>query len=148
MKSLFWTLSLLLALTVLLAACQANPGGPAIQVSDVWGRPAPATSSTTAFYMKIHNTGQADRLTGISSPACGSAGLHETVGDPNGVMSMQGMSDGLAIPASGSVELKPGSIHVMCMDKVGVIAAGDKIKLELKFENAGVVTVDAEIRQP
>jgi copper(I)-binding protein len=62
---------------------------------------------------------------------------------------MAGMSDidHLDIHAGETVELKPGGYHIMLMDLIRDLAVGDKVQLELTFESAGKVTVEAEVRQ-
>ena len=46
-----------------------------------------------------------------------------------------------------SVELKPGSYHIMLIDLTRELQAGEKIDLTLKFEKAGDVKVTAEVRE-
>ena len=53
----------------------------------------------------------------------------------------------LEIPAGGTVELKPGSYHIMLIDLTKELKAGDTIEITLKFEKAGEITVTAEVRE-
>ncbi len=53
----------------------------------------------------------------------------------------------LEIPAGGTVELKPGSYHIMLIDLTQELKVGDKIEITLKFEKAGEVKVTAEVRE-
>ena len=112
-------LAALLAGSVLVAC---SSGSASIIVSDPWARASSAMASAGAAYMKIENTGSAaDALIGASSPAATTVEVHETVamGSPapgasgdGGMMGMQPIAR-LEIPAGGSVELKPGSYHIM-----------------------------------
>jgi periplasmic copper chaperone A len=55
--------------------------------------------------------------------------------------------DRLEIPAGGSVQLKPGSYHIMLIDLTQELKAGEKIEITLNFEKAGAVKVMAEVRE-
>jgi periplasmic copper chaperone A len=52
----------------------------------------------------------------------------------------------IAIPASGTVVLEPGGFHVMLDGLRRDLVAGETVELELTFERAGPVTVDALVR--
>jgi len=52
----------------------------------------------------------------------------------------------LDVPAGGSVQLKPGSYHLMLMGLTGDLVAGKTIPLELVFEHAGKIVVMAAVR--
>ena len=64
----------------------------------------------------------------------------------NGVMEMREITGGLPVPASGSVELKPGSYHVMLIGLKKPLKAGETIALTLDFEKAGKVSITVPIR--
>ena len=140
-------LTLLISLLVLgLAAC--TPSEPDISIEDAWGRPSPSVATTGAFYMNIVNKGAADRLVSASSEACGVVELHESTMDENGVMSMHPLENGIEIPASATVELKPGGMHVMCINKKEDFTTGAELTVVLEFEKSGAVILGVEIREP
>ncbi len=147
MKKNIRPIFLIFILAALIPACQSGTSRR-ISITEAWGRAAPAETMTSAFYLKISNSGDADRLIAVQNANCGSTELHESMMDANGVMSMKPIPDGIEIPANGTIELKPGGIHIMCMEKKGSFEAGSKQSIELKFEKAGAITVQAEIRQP
>jgi periplasmic copper chaperone A len=148
-------LARIVAATVLVAAvvvgCSASGSG--ITVTGAWVRVAAATAASSVAYMTIQNGGStADALIGVSTPAAGSAQVHETVAmdgtppsAPGGMIGMQPV-DRLEIPAGASVELKPGGYHIMLMELTADLRAGDRIDLTLTFEKAGEVKVTAEVR--
>lgn len=133
---------LAMALGLLATACSGSDG---IEAKDYWGRPSPKVATNGAFYVPLHNNGDADTLIGASSDACGSVELHETV-MTDGVMAMQEVEGGIEIPAGGDVVMEPGGLHVMCIDKAVDFVAGTKIELTLDFENADSQTLEIEIR--
>ena len=108
-----------------------------------------------------------DALTKVSVPAsvAKEAQLHETtVGMGSGMDSGAGGSSTTAmgdmggkpmemkpitkvdVPAGATVQLKPGGFHIMLVDLVKPLAAGDTVPLTLTFEKAGTKTVDAKVR--
>ncbi|GAB4543969.1 MAG: copper chaperone PCu(A)C [Anaerolineales bacterium] len=136
-----------------LSACGGaaqTSGGATITVSEAWGRPSPKEAMAGAFYMKIKNSGgEADKLLGAKTDACGMVELHESYMTQEGAMGMRPVEGGvIEIPAGGEVELKVGGLHVMCMQKNdSMFTAGSKINLTLKFEKAGDIPVSVEIRE-
>lgn len=142
----------LLILAVLLATVTACGGpaasGPDIRVEDAWGRPTPQMFDVAAFYMVLQNKGnEPDRLMGGKSPLCGVVELHETYLTDDGASGMRPVPGGfIEVPAGGQVELKPGSYHIMCIDKAVDFNAGDKLPITLYFEKTGDKTLDISIR--
>ena len=53
------------------------------------------------------------------------------------LMQMRHLTEGLVIPAGQSVQLKPGSTHLMLMAPKKPIAEGQKVSITLVFEKAG-----------
>ena len=122
--------------------------GEGFQVMDVYGRAAPAVAETGAFYMTISNGTDVDEaLVSASVELCGTIELHE-MAIVDDVMRMQEVAGGeIVIPAGKAVTLKPGGLHVMCLGKDGELTAGDIVPVTLNFQNAGTMTMDAEIRE-
>ena len=52
----------------------------------------------------------------------------------------------LPVAANGSVELKPGSYHIMLIGLKKPLKAGETIPLTLDFEKAGKVSITVPIR--
>jgi len=151
MKMIVKWMITVLAMAVLQAGClPAASGGTQITVKEAWGRPSPAEAMMGAFYMVIQNEGKtADTLVGASTPACGTVELHESYMSRDNVMGMRPVEGGkIEVPAGGLVELKPGSLHMMCIQKQVAFEVGEKIMLALQFEQAGELEVEVEIREP
>jgi hypothetical protein len=95
---------------------------------------------------KIKNTGKAaDRLIGGSAAVAGKFEVHEMSMVDN-VMKMRELPNGLEVKPGKSVELKPGSYHVMLMELKQPLKEGDKVKGTLVFEKAGTVNVEYTVR--
>jgi copper(I)-binding protein len=129
-----------------LAACSS--GGPtAPTISDAWVRPAMGPDRPAAAYMVITNTsGQADALLSVSMAGASSVEIHETTTDASGMTGMHPIAR-LEVPAGGTVKLEPGGYHLMIMGLTTPLEVGSKVKLELVFERAGKVVVEADVRQ-
>src|SRR2546423_1712027 len=107
-----------------------------------WSRATPKNAPVAGGYLKITNTGTApDRLVGGSADGAKRFEIHEMKMD-DGVMKMRELKDGLEIPPGATVELKPGSYHIMMMNLSRPLAKGDKVKGSLTFEKAGQVEVE------
>jgi copper(I)-binding protein len=138
--------SVLVVILVALAACSSAPGSSGVPtISDAWARPG-AAGAQSAAYMTITGAGQDDALVSVSSTGAATVELHESTTDAAGMMGMHPI-ERLDVPGDGSVRLEPGSFHVMLMGLSDELAVGDILELELVFEKAGTVAVDAEIRQ-
>ncbi len=139
-------------LAVFLASVTACDGpaasGPDIRVEEAWGRPTPQMFNVAAFYMVLQNKGtEPDRLIGGKSPLCGTVELHETYQTDDGASGMRPVPGGfIEIPPGDQVELKPGSYHIMCIDKQIDFNTGDKLPITLYFEKSGDTEADISIR--
>lgn len=60
----------------------------------------------------------------------------------NGVAKMRPVEGGLEIKPGETVQLKPGSFHVMLMGLKQPLEKGQKIKGTLQFEKAGKVEIE------
>jgi copper(I)-binding protein len=122
----------LLAIIVVAAGCSGGDSA-GLSVEDPWVRPSPNVATNAAFFLTLENTGDAEEtLVSASSEACRVTELHEST-MTDGVMSMQQVAGGISIPASQTVLLQPGGLHVMCIDKTVDFAEGEEIELSLEF---------------
>jgi hypothetical protein len=116
-----------------------------LEIKQPWARATPKGAPVAGGYMSITNTGTtSDRLIGGSSPAAGRFEIHE-MRMTNGTMQMRPLSNGLEIPAGQTVELKPGSYHVMFMQLKQPFEKGQRVKGTLVFEKAGAVEVEFDV---
>jgi len=130
------------AVVLVLAACGAAAGPPAVSVTDA-RIPQPAGPNGAA-YMTLANEGDADdRLVAVETDASDGVEIHESTLD-DGVMSMRHV-DGIDLPAGGRVRLEPGGLHLMLLDVDPDLAAGDTVALTLTFDRVGRQTVRARV---
>lgn len=101
----------------------------------------------SAAYLTITGApGQPDALLSASSPDASMVQIHETSTDAAGVTGMQPV-DRVEIPAGEAVVFEPGGLHLMIMGLSDGLVAGSSIELDLVFERAGRVVVEARVRQ-
>ncbi len=127
-------------------AAPATQTGQVIRAGDLeitapWSRATPGGAKVAGGFMRITNRGQsADRLVGGSAEISGVFEVHEMRMDGN-VMRMRALEKGLEIKPGETVELKPGSYHVMFIDLKKPLKVGDTVKGTLVFEKAGTVEI-------
>jgi copper(I)-binding protein len=97
-------------------------------------------------FMKLVNNGAADRLLSASAPVCDRVEMH-TMRMEGDVMRMRQLET-IELPASKTVELKPGGLHLMLVGLKAPLKAGERFPLTLRFEKAGEVTVEVAIEAP
>lgn len=142
----FFTLSFAALLAVAASSASASDYKVGtLEISVPWARATPKGTTVGAGYMKITNNGtESDRLTAGSSNVSGKFEVHEMTME-NGVMKMRPVKGGLEIKPGQTVELTPGSFHVMFVGLKKPLAKGDHVKATLVFEKAGSVDVDFDV---
>lgn len=99
-------------------------------------------------FVTITNGGTSDdRLIGGKASFAGEVQVHEMAMEGE-VMKMRQLSDGLVIPAGSSVELKPGSYHLMFMGLKQPLTEGETVTIDVTFEKAGSVTLPLAVMSP
>ncbi len=110
-----------------------------LEISGGWTKAMLPGQKVGGGFLVIKNTGSVDdRLVSAASPAAPDVQLHE-MSVVNDVMEMRQLSDGVALPAGQTVELKPGGLHLMFMNVSEPFKDGAAVPLTLTFEKAGAV---------
>ncbi len=137
-------LAAVFAAIVAVAGCSSSGATPTI--AQAWARPAAAGGNTAAYLTITGVAGRGDTLLSASSPAADIVQLHDVSTDTSGMTGMNPI-DRLDIPAGATVTLQAGGHHLMVMGVKSELAVGGTVELDLVFEHAGTVVVQAEIRQ-
>lgn len=96
--------------------------------------------------MTLVNHGAAeDRLLSGSTPVAAEVQLH-TMSMDGGVMRMRQIQGGIAIPAGGTLELRPGSYHIMFMGLKRPLRQGERFPVTLRFQRAGTISVQFAVQ--
>jgi copper(I)-binding protein len=141
------------SLILLLAGCGGGTGSsaPEIRVDGAWVRAMPlisgqgeATTNSAAYLLIANDGGGGDRLTAATSEVAERVEIHESK-VVNDLMVMEEL-DGLEIPPHGSVELKPGGIHIMLLGIKRPLLEGEEIQFFLHFEKVGDLSIRVPVR--
>jgi periplasmic copper chaperone A len=116
-----------------------------IKVENPYTRATVAGQKVAGGFMKIENKGAADQLISVSSPVAGEMQLHTMTMEGN-VMKMREVK-AIDVPSNGSVELKPGGLHLMFMDIKAPLKAGESVPVKLKFQKAGELEIKVPVRE-
>ncbi|MEJ8643518.1 copper chaperone PCu(A)C [Streptomyces sp. MS1.HAVA.3] len=135
------TLAAALSLTAALAisGCSGD-AKPEMTVSGAF-MPQPVNDKMAGGFMVIKNgSGTADKLTGATSPLSDVLEIHETKDQK--MQQVQSMD----VPANGELKLQRGGNHIMFMGLKSTPQVGDKVTVELRFEKAGSVKVELDVK--
>lgn len=116
-----------------------------LEIANFWARAMLPGQPSAGGYLTISSKGGGDRLLSASSPASGKVEIHE-MKMVDEVMVMRPVEGGLEIPAGGTVELKPGGLHLMFMSPSAPFTEGETVPVTLEFEKAGAVEVVLPVR--
>lgn len=145
------TVKILIIILVLIniASCQKSEKDVVIKeeitISETWMRPGIQNRNSASFMKIRNNTNSPDTLISVSSDLAKKTELHETFEKANDMKGMRHI-EMLPIPAHSTVELKPGSYHVMLIGLNNDLKVGDPGKIELNFKSAGSLAVDVTVK--
>ena len=116
-----------------------------LEIGHPWARATPKGASVAGGYLKITNKGTTpDRLVSGTAAFARRFEIHE-MKMVDGVMQMRPLPAGLEIKPGETVELKPGSYHLMFMALKDPLKQGETVKGTLTFEKAGTVAVEYKV---
>ncbi len=122
------------------ALAQAAP----LSIDHPWSRATTMAGGNGVVFLTIVNSGSdADALVAVASPTAHMASLHRTLMKDK-VMEMRSVKE-IAVPAKGSVTLKPGADHIMLMGLKAPLKQGQTLPLTLTFRKAGKVEVQVPV---
>lgn len=114
--------------------CSSPP--PRITIEGQYAELSPLFIGSGSFYMTIRNAGGRDKLIGVA------ASLPRTVIELHDVRDNRMVRiEEIPVPARDTVELKPGSLHIMIFNMPKTIQKGSELVLALRFERSGERTV-------
>jgi hypothetical protein len=99
----------------------------------------PVLDDVAALYLTIRNGGaEEDTLLAVLTGSAGRAEIHDQV--PNGEMMHMRSREYVVVPANGVVVFAPGGLHVMLMELVRPVAAGDTLVVDFHFASGSTRT--------
>jgi copper(I)-binding protein len=119
---------------------------PPVTARDAWVREAPAGRAVTGMFLTVQNTGTAPRAIVSGKASVGDTlELHEMKRE-DGMMRMSPVKS-IAVPAGGTVELRPGGLHLMLFGLKKPLVPGDTVRVELTLDDGTRVPVVAAVRK-
>lgn len=118
-----------------------------IEILNAWARASLSPNNNSAAYLSIKNSSD-DQYILIGAGAmmiANNVELHQSYVDEKGISKMTAI-DKIVIPANSEITLKPAGMHIMLLDLKRTLRAGDKFKLDLRFQGVGTKTVDVEVK--
>ncbi|PFG34923.1 copper chaperone PCu(A)C [Sanguibacter antarcticus] len=124
------------------AATTASTAAESVTIENAWVKAA--DEGMSAAFGDLKNSGTEDvTVTSATTAASSMVELHETVENEDGEMAMRAKDGGFTIPAGGDLMLAPGGNHIMLMDLVDPVTAGDEITFTLTFSDDSTVEFTA-----
>jgi periplasmic copper chaperone A len=120
----------LVVILVSAAGCTSQP--PQITVEGQYANLSPLFIGAGSVFLKVRNTGGRDALVGA------------TLSVPNAVIELHDEKNGrmvrvdkISIPSRETIDLRPGSHHIMVFNMPRTVQVGSELTLTLKFERSG-----------
>lgn len=114
-----------------------------LSIDDVWARTGQPGQVSAAF-MDVKNKGTADKIVSAHCDCAKATELHDMKMADGKMLMMQ--VPAMDVPANGDLKLKPGGYHIMLIGLNRPLVAGETLPIKLKFEKAGEVTVQAQVK--
>ena len=132
------------AIILLLSSSLSFAKGMSIDAPYV--REVPPGQMISASFMTLKNDNDKEvALIKASSDVAKTVELHEHVHE-DGMMKMRQVAK-IVIPANGATPLKPGGYHIMLIGLQRKIKAGDKIDINLEFDDGEKKTITATVKK-
>lgn len=113
---------------------------------DAWVREAPAGRAVTGVFLTLQNAGSAARSVVSGRASVGDTlELHEMKRE-NGMMRMAPVTS-IVVPAGGTVELRPGGLHLMLFGLKKPLVPGDTVRVQLTLDDRTQVEFAAPVRK-
>ncbi|WP_178862661.1 copper chaperone PCu(A)C [Thiomicrorhabdus cannonii] len=113
-----------------------------VEISDPYVRMVPPNAPATAAFMTIKNTDAKDHAVVAAKAHINKVTeLHTHIHD-NGVMRMRKV-DKIELPGGASTALQPGGLHVMLIGLNEPVSEGQKIQIDLTFDDGSTKSIEA-----
>lgn len=141
--------ALLLAAALTLVGCSSDgdaglrSGTPDLRVSSA--QASAPVAGASQLVLSIENRGDGDdRLVAVDSDAALAVEVHRTIVEDDGRAVMRLLEDVL-LPASGTVDFRPGGLHLMLVVPDERVVVGGTFTIELRFARSAPIIVDVAV---
>lgn len=116
-----------------------------VDIANIWLRESiPGSENGAAYFTITNQQAETVRLVGATTEAARAVEVHEHV-MRDGMMRMRRVP-ALEIAPDATVELKPGSFHLMLFGLKKPLAVGDQVEFILNFDNGDSMTIRGDVR--
>lgn len=113
-------------------------------ITQPWSRALPPSAHTGALFVSIHNQGEKDYLVAAHVDIADVVELHTHVHE-DGLMKMQQVEQ-IEVPSGATLELTPGSYHIMLIGLREPLREGMRFPVRLEFSASGSIELEAEVK--
>ena len=135
---------IVLCALVMLAGC-GEPTPCGIAVRDAWIREPPPRSPAAGYLVIENNCATPIAIVGVATAVAARTEIH-VMETKNGRMTMDRV-DSLNIAAGATLELKSGASHLMLLQLLRPLKAGDEVELTLRFGDGSDHKIAAPVRK-
>lgn len=108
---------------------------------------APGMKATGGYLLILNNTDTDELLVSASAEVSERTELHNMF-EQDGVLRMRAVENGIEVPAGGSVELRPGGLHLMFMGLDRQLLPGEQFEVTLEFASGRRIVAQAMVMRP
>ena len=128
-------------------AAAAAAEAQSVVVKSAYAVEPPPSQNVTAGYMIVENLDALEvALVSAASESAAAVELHAMETDAGGMMRMRKV-ERIGVPAKGSIELKPGGLHLMFIGLKRGFKDGEEVTVTLLFSNSTKKTVTMPVRR-
>lgn len=135
-------------INLLLTSCSSNndsKDSTAISIKDSFVREVPSVAMATAAFMTLSNSSAKDiYLVKATSATAKTLELH-THNKEHGMLKMRQVKD-IKIPAKGSIQLKPGGLHIMLIEPTQDLTKTKIVSIKLMFKDGSSTEINAPVK--
>lgn len=138
-------------IAILLVSLLVSPSimAKGITVSNAYTHTTVAGMKQSGAFVTLTNTEPTNNVligASVAPHIAAHTELHTHIHE-NGIMRMRQVKNGIPLPANQTVELKPGSFHIMFFDLKTTFHAGKQFPMTLKFKNGKRQTVNVIVKE-
>ena len=137
-----WIGFLLVTIALVVSAC-GSVGE--FKVMDGWMLPGKKGDNSMLYFIISNATNTDDVLIDVNVDVATSAKIYLNANDENGANALRVLTS-VPVPAQKEIILKPDRLYIMLTDLRQDLRTGDKVEIELIFEETGGMIIQAEVR--
>jgi copper(I)-binding protein len=127
------------------AASEVAPVESHINVTEAVAYATAASARNGAVFATITNSAAKGDVLADARSTIARVEVHQSYEDPQTGAMLMRRTAGVDVPANGSTKLEPTGFHIMLLDLSKPLVAGETFDVELRFRDAGKITVPVTV---